>query len=300
MKLKSLVTIVAALTVSACSGIPENELNTDFNNSACCSQLNALPTTQLPIPFHQQVIMDGHLPTLSSSLLNQNTQASRQRFPTIAYQISNTTESLSLLIRSYIKDDALFAPSVYVFDKQWQLLGHYNANDFTYHPTSMQGLERIEVSISLMPQRDNAQYVVVSTDSTKLDSTISRIHPEELYSESQQIIGNKQLPLTATLSSVGVIDVTASKSTNNAVLTLLAELGVSSNNEPDTLGSKQVSQPSTQAVETNQKAQWLNIQKDIDQALNNNDIKQAAFIANQAAEQGMPEAKDYLLKQLAE
>ncbi|XNG97682.1 hypothetical protein BCV42_06445 [Vibrio cyclitrophicus] len=151
-----------------------------------------------------------------------------------------------------------------------------------------------------MPQRDNAQYVVVSTDSTKLDSTISRIRPEELYSESQQIIGNKQLPLTATLSSVGVIDVTASKSTNNAVLTLLAELGVSSNNEPDTLGSKQVSQPSTQAVETNQKAQWLNIQKDIDQALNNNDIKQAAFIANQATEQGMPEAKGYLLKQLAE
>ncbi|CDU07616.1 putative lipoprotein [Vibrio coralliirubri] len=300
MKLKSLVIIVAALTVSACSGIPEKELNTDFNDSACCSQLSALPMTQLSVPFHQQVIMDGHLPTLSSSLLNDNTQADSQRFPTIAYQISDTTESLSLLIRSYIKNDALFAPSIYVFDKQWRLLGQYRTNDFTYYPTAMQGLERIEASIALEPQRDNAQFIVVSADSTKLDSTINRIHPEDLYSESQQIIGNKQLPLTATLSNVGVIDVTASKSTNSAVLTLLAELGVSSNNEPETLGSKQVSQPSTQTVETNQKAQWLNIQKDIDQALNNNDIKQAAFIANQAAEQGMPEAKDYLLKQLAE
>ncbi|MEZ9544096.1 MalM family protein [Vibrio sp. 10N.286.48.C11] len=300
MKLKSLVVIVAALTVSACSGIPEQELNTDFNSSACCSQLSALPITQLSIPFHQQVIMDGDLPTLSSSLLNGNTQADSQRFPTIAYQISDTTESLSLLIRSYIKNDALFAPSIYVFDKQWRLLGQYSTNDFTYYPTTMQGLERIEASIALEPQRDNAQFIVVSADSTKLDSAINRIHPEDLYSESQQVIGNKQLPLTATLSYVGVIDVTASKSTNSAVLTLLAELGVSSDNEPETLGSKQVSQPSNQTIETNQKAQWLNIQKDIDQALNNNDIKQAAFIANQAAEQGIPEAKDYLLKQLAE
>ncbi|MFA0345808.1 MalM family protein [Vibrio sp. 10N.222.55.C6] len=300
MKLKSLVVIVAALTVSACSGIPEQELNTDFNSSACCSQLSALPITQLSIPFHQQVIMDGDLPTLSSSLLNDNTQADSQRFPTIAYQISDTTESLSLLIRSYIKNDALFAPSIYVFDKQWRLLGQYSTNDFTYYPTTMQGLERIEASIALEPQRDNAQFIVVSADSTKLDSAINRIHPEDLYSESQQVIGNKQLPLTATLSYVGVIDVTASKSTNSAVLTLLAELGVSSDNEPETLGSKQVSQPSNQTIETNQKAQWLNIQKDIEQALNNNDIKQAAFIANQAAEQGIPEAKDYLLKQLAE
>ncbi|MFI3275012.1 MalM family protein [Vibrio sp.] len=294
MKLKSLVVIVAALTVSACSGIPEQELNTDFNSSACCSQLSTLPVTQLSIPFHQQVTMDGDLPTLSASTLNEKVTAHNQRFPTTAYQISEEQESLSLLVRSYIKDDALFAPSIFIFDKQWQLLGQYSANDFTYYPTAMQGLERIEVSISLMPQRDNAQYVVVSADSTKLDSTISRIHPEELYSGSQQIIGNKQLPLTATFSSVGIIDITASKSTNSTVLTLLAELGVSSNTQPETLGS----QPSP--VETNQQAQWLDVQQEIDQALNNNDVKQAAFIANQAAEQGLPQAKDYLLKQLAE
>ncbi len=298
MKLNSLVVIVAALTVSACSGIPEQELNTDFNSSACCSQLSTLPVTQLSIPFHQQVIMDGDLPTLSASILNENVAANNQRFPTTAYQISDDAESLSLLVRSYIKNDGLFAPSIYIFDKQWQLLGQYSANDFTYYPTAMQGLERIEVSISLMPQRDNAQYVVVSADSAKLDSTISRIHPEELYSESQQIIGNKQLPLTATFSSVGIIDITASKSTNSTVLTLLAELGVSSNTQPETLGSQSTSQPSP--VETNQQAQWLDTQQEIDQALNNNDVKQAAFIANQAAEQGLPQAKDYLLKQLAE
>jgi maltose operon protein len=298
MKLKSLVVIVAALTVSACSGITEQELNTDFNSSACCSQLSTLPVTQLSIPFHQQVIMDGDLPTLSASILNENVAAHNQRFPTTTYEISDEQESLSLLVRSYIKDDALFAPSIYIFDKQWQLLGQYSANDFTYYPTAMQGLERIEVSISLMPQRDNAQYVVVSADSTKLDSTISRIHPEELYSESQQIIGNKQLPLTATFSSVGIIDITASKSTNSTVLTLLAELGVSSNTQPETLGSQPPSQ--TSPVETNQQAQWLNVQQEIDQALDNNDVKQAAFVANQAAEQGLPQAKDYLLKQLAE
>ena len=298
MKLKPLVVIVAALTVSACSGIPEQELNTDFNSSACCSQLSTLPVTQLSIPFHQQVIMDGDLPTLSASTLNENVAAHNQRFPTTAYQINDEQESLSLLVRSYIKDDALFAPSIYIFDKQWQLLGQYSANDFTYYPTAMQGLERIEVSISLMPQQDNTQYVVVSADSTKLDSTISRIHPEELYSESQQIIGNKQLPLTAKFSSVGSIDITASKSTNSTVLTLLAELGVSSNTQPETLGSQLPSQPSP--VETNQQAQWLNVQQEIDQALDNNDVKQAAFVANQAAEQGLPQAKDYLLKQLAE
>ncbi|WP_215404916.1 MalM family protein [Vibrio gigantis] len=298
MKLKPLVVIVAALTVSACSGIPEQELNTDFNSSACCSQLSTLPVTQLSIPFHQQVIMDGDLPTLSASTLNENVAAHNQRFPTTAYQINDEQESLSLLVRSYIKDDALFAPSIYIFDKQWQLLGQYSANDFTYYPTAMQGLERIEVSISLMPQQDNAQYVVVSADSTKLDSTISRIHPEELYSESQQIIGNKQLPLTAKFSSVGSIDITASKSTNSTVLTLLAELGVSSNTQPEALGSQLPSQPSP--VETNQQAQWLNVQQEIDQALDNNDVKQAAFVANQAAEQGLPQAKDYLLKQLAE
>lgn len=298
MKLKLLVVIVAALTISACSGIPEQELNTDFNSSACCSQLSTLPVTQLSIPFHQQVIMDGDLPTLSSSILNKNVETNNQRFPTTAYQISDDAESLSLLVRSYIKDDTLFAPSIYIFDKQWQLLGQYSANDFTYYPTAMQGLERIEVSISLMPQRDNAQYIVVSADSTKLDSTIGRIHPEELYSESQQIIGNKQLPLTATYCSVGNIDVTASKSKSSTVLSLLAELGISSNAKPETLGSHPTSQQSP--VETDQQAQWLNIQQKIDLALNNNDVKQAAFIANQAAEQGLPQAKDYLLKQLAE
>ncbi|MPW31810.1 hypothetical protein F9L16_22845 [Agarivorans sp. B2Z047] len=299
MKLKSLVSIVAAFTVSACSGIPEKELNTDFSSSACCSQLSALPITQLSIRFNQQVIMDGYLPTISSSLLNENTETDNQRFPTIAYQISGTTKSLSLLIRSYIKDDALFAPSIYIFDKQWRLLSQYTSDNFTYYPAAMQGLERIEASITLEPQRDNSEFIVISTDKTTLNSTINRMHPEALYSESQQIIGYKQLPLTATLSSVGFIDVTASKPKNSAVLTLLAELGVLSNDEPENLDSKQVSQLLTPTDKTIQKMQWLDIQKEIDQALKSDDIKQAVFVANQAAEQGIPEAKDYLLKQLA-
>ncbi|WP_285351445.1 hypothetical protein [Vibrio sp. D173a] len=37
----------------------------------------------------------------------------------------------------------------------------------------------------------------------------------------------------------------------------------------------------------------------IDAALKDNDVKQAAAIANQAAEQGFTQAKDYLVKQLA-
>ncbi|WP_275665062.1 hypothetical protein [Vibrio sp. Isolate34] len=44
----------------------------------------------------------------------------------------------------------------------------------------------------------------------------------------------------------------------------------------------------------------MNVQQEIDRALDSNDVKQAAFIANQAAEQGLPQAKGYLLKQLAE
>ena len=64
MKLKPLATLFMALSLGACSGLPEQTFNTDLSQPQCCSTLDALPLTALSIPFHQQVVMDANLPSM--------------------------------------------------------------------------------------------------------------------------------------------------------------------------------------------------------------------------------------------
>jgi maltose operon periplasmic protein len=292
MKLKPLATLMMTFALSACSGLPEQAFNTDLNSNTCCTQLKELPLIKLTVPFQQRVVMDGDQPTVPSSLINVANNQSDQRLPTMAYRIDNNQQAaFSLLVRSYIDNNALFAPSIIVFDANWKQVAYYQSEQFSYQPSGMQGLERIQTTISINPQIDNAHYIVIMPDTSVLNETIKRIRLEELYAKSQQIIGNKQLPLTATFEKIGVIDVAASTSNNNAVLTLLAELGssTSSQSEDAAIVSSEETTPES----------WSHYQTKIDQALANGDIKKAASLANQASQQGMPQAKDYLLKQLA-
>ncbi len=54
--------------------------------------------------------------------------------------------------------------------------------------------------------------------------------------------------------------------------------------------------PSTSPEARNE---WEAFQSQIDKALKNNDVQQAAALANQASQQGYTQAKDYLVEQLA-
>ncbi|MGR5235772.1 MalM family protein [Vibrio alfacsensis] len=290
MKLKPLATLFVALSLTACSGLPEQAFNTNLSDQACCSILEALPLTALSIPFHQQVIMDADLPSLSRAVLLSSDSASSQALPVMSYQITSDAP-FSLLVRSYVDNNALFAANVLIYDAKWQLLSNYSTKDFTYYTTGMRGLERVEQVMTVNPQLNNAKYVVIASDPTLLGTELTRKHQEEVYAESQNIIGSKQLPLTAEYQPFGVIDVTASASNNNAALTLLAELVTQSNETPNP--------ELTPTASPEAQDEWALYQSQIDAALTDNDVKQAAAIANRAAQQGFTQAKDYLVKQLA-
>ncbi|WP_261884162.1 MalM family protein [Vibrio pelagius] len=288
MKLKPLATLFMALSLGACSGLPEQTFNTDLSQPQCCSTLDALPLTALPIPFHQQVVMDANLPSLSNAVLLFSD--SSKPLPVMSYQITSDSP-FSLLVRSYVDNQALFAASVLVYNENWQLVSRYSAQDFEYHPTGMRGLERIEKVITINPQLNGAQYIVLASDSSMLGQKLARQHPEQVYTESQNIIGSKQLPLVAEYQAFGVVEVTTSASNNSAVLTLLTELGTQTKQKQN---SQMTPSASPEALD-----EWEVFQSQIDKALENNDVQQAAALANQASQQGYTQAKDYLVEQLA-
>lgn len=290
MKLKPLATLFIALSLTACSGLPEQAFNTDLSNQACCSTLASLPLTALSVPFHQQMVMDADLPSVSRAVLLSSDSASSQAQPVMTYQISSDAP-FSLLVRSYVDKNALFAANVLIYDAKWQLLNDYSAKDFNYHTTGMRGLERIEKVVTINPQLNGAKYIVIASDPSLLGAELNRKRQEEVYAESQNVIGNKQLPLKAKYQPFGVIDVTVSASNNNAVLTLLAELGTQSN---ETTKTELMPVASSETQD-----EWSLYQSQIDTALKDNDVKQAAEIANQAEQQGFTQANDYLVKQLA-
>ena len=290
MKLKLLATLTVTLFLGACSSVPEHTFNTDFQEPSCCVTLNALPLTSLSLPFHQQMVMDASLPSLSSAVLFPSYKGAAQPLPVMSYQITSK-DPISLLVRSYVNNDALFAVNVLVYDQHWQPLSEYSADDFTYHTTGMRGHERIENLMTINPQLNGAKYLIITADPTQLGTELSRTPQEKVYAESQHVIGNKQLPLTAKFQPFGVIDITASASHNNAILTLLNELSAQTREGSAT--------ETTRAASPQAQDQWELYQSQIDSALKAQDFKQAAKIANQAAQQGFTQAKDYLVKQLA-
>ncbi|AXY01423.1 hypothetical protein D1115_09860 [Vibrio alfacsensis] len=290
MKLKPLATLFIALSLTACSGLPEQAFNTDLSNQACCSTLASLPLTALSVPFHQQMVMDADLPSVSRAVLLSSDSASSQALPVMTYQISSNAP-FSFLVRSYVDNNALFAANVLIYDAKWQILSDYSAKEFNYHTTGMRGLERIEKVVTINPQLNGAKYIVIASDPSLLGAELNRKRQEEVYAESQNVIGNKQLPLKAKYQPFGVIDVTVSASNNNAVLTLLAELGTQSN---ETTKTELMPVASSETQD-----EWSLYQSQIDTALKDNDVKQAAEIANQAEQQGFTQANDYLVKQLA-
>ncbi|WP_321273688.1 MalM family protein [uncultured Vibrio sp.] len=290
MKLKPLVTLLIALSLGACSSLPEQAFNTDLNTQACCSTLDTLPLTALSMPFHQQVVMDANLPTLSIAVLSGLETASSQALPVTSYRITADTP-FSLLVRSYIDNNALFAANIRIYDGNWQLISSYSAETFDYRTTGMRGLERIERVVTINPQLNGAKYIVIASDNALFGKELTRVHPEQVYAYSQNVIGNKQLPLTAEYQPFGVIDVTTSASGNNTVLTLLAELG----KNPD--AQQQATVADTSLITSLN--EWPQYREQIDAALEKNNVKQAAKIANKAEEQGMSQAKDYLVQQLA-
>ncbi|BDR15851.1 MalM family protein [Vibrio sp. STUT-A11] len=290
MKLKPLVTLLIALSLGACSSLPEQAFNTDLNTQACCSTLDTLPLTALSMPFHQQVVMDANLPTLSIAVLSGSETASSQALPVTSYRITADTP-FSLLVRSYIDNNALFAANIRIYDGNWQLISSYSAETFDYRTTGMRGLERIERVVTINPQLNGAKYIVIASDNALFGKELTRVHPEQVYADSQNVIGNKQLPLTAEYQPFGVIDVTTSASGNNTVLTLLAELG----KNPD--AQQQATVADTSLITSLN--EWPQYREQIDSALEVNNVKQAAEIANKAEEQGMSQAKDYLVQQLA-
>lgn len=287
MRRPFLISIMIASLLTACSTLSEQELDTQTNNEACCTQLTELPMTSLSVPSHKKVVMDTHLPLLPLAVLDETNND--KRVPVLTYRLVST-QPLSLMIRSYITQNSLFAPEVRVYDPDWRLIKRYSSVQFDYKPTSLQGLERIEAVITINPQKNNATYLMLSADGQALSHTIIRQHPQTLYAQTQQIIEQKQLPLTASFSEFGHIELTASSPQNNEFLSLVSELKsvATSQNSPISV------------IEQPNHLLWPTYKKKIDDALKNDNVKQAAAIATQASEAGIKQAKDYLLNQLAQ
>lgn len=285
---RTLATLLMTLSLCACSSAPEPDANLRLDAAACCEQRQQLPLTALAVPFQQKLVMDNRLPTLPAQQLLESESVDATPAPVMSYQIT-ADESFSLLLRAYIEHDRLFAPLVVLYNADWQPIASVSSDRFDYQPSGLGGLERIEATLTLNPGQDGARYLLISADQQALQRVLPRRHMQEMYAESQQIIGHKQKPLTAEFAPFGRIELTASQSTRHEVLTLLSELGIPAQQAPH----------NTRPIADANK-QWPDYQHKIDDALQQGNIKLAAEIANQAAELGMTQAKDYLVQQLAD
>lgn len=287
MRRPFIINIMILSLLTACSTLPQQEINTQTNSAACCTQLTELPMTLLSVPSYEKVAMDTHLPLLPLAALNGTNNT--ERVPVLTYRLAST-QPLSLMIRSYITQSSLFAPELRVYDHDWRLIKRYSSVQFDYKPTGLQGLERIEAVIDINPQQNNTTYLLITADSQALAHTIIRQHPQTIYAQSQQIIEQKQLPLTAAFSSFGHIELTTSSPQNSEFLSLVSELKSVTTSQKSPIS---VSKHSDHLL-------WPEYKKKIDEALKNDNVKQAAAIANQASGAGVKQAKDYLLNQLAQ
>lgn len=291
MKLTLCTILLLMLSLTACSRLSEQPLNTDLNSNRCCTSLAELPFNELTVPMQQRIAMDGDQPILINDFLEDSDTAA-QPFPVMVYRIDEQQDAFTLFINAYINNNALFSPRIMLFNEDWQLLSEIRSDKFSYQPAGLQGLERIETNVVIDSQNSDIRYILMTVDSALLNTKLERLHLEALYAQRQQIIGNKQLPLYATFKHVGVIDVAVSSSSKNTFSTLLTSLGLSS--------TSQVQQVSIIEGENESADNWPIYKIKIDQALAAGDIKRAAVIANQADEKQIPQAKDYLLKQLTE
>ncbi|PSU34265.1 MalM family protein [Photobacterium lutimaris] len=297
MKRKQLATILLGLSLTACSSIPDTVLNTDLNQSACCDSVAELAIQPLALDSQQYVTLDGNGETLPLT---------SGRTPVKAYALPQVASPFLLTVRAPIKDNQVIAPAVAIYDTQWQLVEHYTTNDFQYFTNDLSGVERIEGKFILSTQLDQMAYLVIQQDPPQIGNQLTRIHPEQEFAESQNIVGNKRLPLVATLSPVGIVEITTQQHFGNPVVDMLANLTAQQASTAAAVPVTNVEQDRQPALsvqpQTTQSApqSWHYFKQHIDQAMNDGKLKQAVDWANLAEEAGHSQAKDYLLDTLAQ
>ncbi|KHT63596.1 hypothetical protein RJ45_11210 [Photobacterium gaetbulicola] len=306
MKKNPFATILLGLSLTACSSIPEAELNTDLNHSACCESIAALSVQPLALDSHQYAILDGNGQTVPLARVGNEETG---RTPAIAYGLPQTASPFMLTVSAPIKNNRVIAPAIAIYDNQWQFVEQYTTEDFHYFTTSLGGLERIEGKFILSTQLNNMAYMVIQHDPQQIGNQLERIHPEQEFAESQNIIGNKRLPLYATLAPVGVVEITTQQHFGNPVVDLLSSLTAkeasaaavsktapsnASNTAPEPISAtpKQTASADTQS--------WHYFKQQIDEAMNSGKLKHAVDWANKAESAGHQQAKDYLLDTLAQ
>ncbi|MDR9826228.1 MalM family protein [Vibrio sp. FNV 38] len=297
MDLKTTLALGLTMALIGCSTAPKSD-ELALPLRSCCAERADLVIADLTVPFHQELVLNSQSQHLPLSMLGME-EGDIELIPAIAYQLPQQAEIYSILLRSYVNNGQLFAPKILFYDENWQPIETQQPGDFEYQPTSLKGLERIERIMTIAPKTMQAHYMLVTVDSTMIGHKLSRKHPEEVYAEQQNVIGQKHLPLTADYTKSGRLDITLSQFSNSALLSMLAELTGSSTPK------ETVQQDNTLKVTPPEKnnlsgADWSQYKASINEALMNNDITQAAIRANEAASDGFPQAKDYLLQQLAE
>ncbi|MGR5062267.1 MalM family protein [Photobacterium sp. DNB22_13_2] len=297
MKRKQLATMLLGLSLTACSTIPDTALNTDLNQSACCDSVAGLAIQPLTLDTQQYVTLDGNSETLPLT---------SGRTPVKAYALPQVTSPFLLTVRAPIKDSEVIAPAVAIYDNNWNLIEQYTTDDFHYFTTDLSGVERIEGKFILSTQLNQQAYMVIQNDPTQIGNQLTRIHPEQEFSESQNIIGSKRLPLVATLSPVGIIEITTQEHFGNPVVDMLANLTAQKASTTTALSVTNVKQgikptsfvqPQTTHADTQN---WHYFKQHIDQAMSDGKLKQAVDWANLAEKAGHSQAKDYLLDTLAQ
>ncbi|AJR08987.1 hypothetical protein C9J03_06400 [Photobacterium gaetbulicola] len=306
MKKNQLATILLGLSLTACSSIPDTALNTVLNQSACCESFATLSIQPLTINSQQYVILDGNGQTLP--IANNGNEGS-DRSPAKAYGLPQTAAPFMLTVSAPINNNQVIAPAIAIYDDQWQLVEQHTTEDFHYFTGSLGGLERIEGKFILSTQLNNMAYMVIQHDPQQIGNQLERIHPEQEFAESQNIIGNKRLPLYATLAPVGVVEITTQQHFGNPVVDLLSSLTAkqasaaavsktapsnASNTAPEPISAtpKQTASADTQS--------WHYFKQQIDEAMNSGKLKHAVDWANKAESAGHQQAKDYLLDTLAQ
>lgn len=297
MNVKTLLISALTMVLTGCSTAPVATQSLTPRVS-CCNDIHSVDKTALTVPFHQEVILTSHTQHIPLSMLNKDLVTTNDALvPVAIYELPDTVNNsqsdlFSVLLRSYIANDEVFAAKVLFMDSEWQIIDQHNIDSFKYYPTSLQGLERVEKIITLSPKTTRAQFMVVTTDVELLGHTLPRKHPEEVYAEQNNVIGQKHLPLTAQYSDHGRIDITTSEFSNSALLSMLAEFTKTSPQRTETDTAPTSKHPD--------KHGWAHYQSRIDRALASNNITEAANIVQEAGKAGHPQAKDYLLQHLAD
>ncbi|PSW21304.1 hypothetical protein C9I98_05020 [Photobacterium sanctipauli] len=277
LKLKQTLLAISLLaSLSGCSTPSSTELMPITETHHCCVELGTLTQAATEMDSHHYFALDGR-----SAL----TGTPEHPTPTQVFRLAKQDSPQEINVTAFIAYKKAASIKILLLDETGSPVKTINQGDFTYQPAALGKLEQLHYRLVIdTSTKDHPHFIVIQTDYSAVGHQQPLIHPEELYAEKQAVIPSLRIKEYAELTPVGVIEIT-SNTVDGAAWPVINK--ISANNQVEQAAAIP-SQP------------WAEYRTEIDSALQENNFKHAALLAEEASQDGYSEAKDYLIQKMAE